>query len=274
MTRLSSSELKDRVISAGVKYLPADQVFYSHFPYKIELSPLFKGLGGVSGKRGCQIDISNPHKARADLDAFNERMEKILRNVEYRDEIKRFVATLPEIEYKTRMGGENNLFYFREPELVIQVVERYKSVINSVTGPINAEHQEVFNERNIIMRDKLYYNQYRYVLEFIGTNAFAEKGAPQLLEVLEALPVGSWRAHKLKSTIAFFKHHGTLTNVKPFHMWTPQPKYGRINRQPYSYPKRAVVVYLSDPETYVYIKLMAGEYITSNHEVMLFDELT
>lgn len=267
MTKLSSAELRKQICSAGIRYLPAEQVFYKSYPYKIELSPRFKGLGGVSGKRGCQIDIADPVRARQKLEEFNMKMERIISNVEYRNEIKNFINRLPNIEYKTRMGGENTLFYFQDPNLVQIIIDRYKDVINSVTGPFNDDHTNVINQSNVVMRDKLYYGMFRYVISFTRTDEFVEKAAPQLLATLEDMDPTTWRAAKLRAALAFHKIHGTLDNVMS----------GRIGRPPFSdiqFPHRAIIVYLSDPQDYVYLKLLAGEYVVSNHEIVLFDELT
>ena len=284
MAKLSSSELYERVVSAGIKYVPAEQVFYTSFPYKVELHPKHrgKGIGGVSGKRSCQIDIANPDKARAELAAFNDRIEKILCNVEYRSEIREFVARLPQCEYKTRMGGENNLFYFRDPDMVMVVVERYKDVINSVTGPLNEVHEDRIGERNVVMRDKLYHNKFRYYLEFERTNEFAENTAPKLLELLNNMKAGTWREHKLTSLMKFHEIHGSVntaaTRTVSQGIFMPSRggnSGGRIYGQGgMDFPPRAVILYLTNPEDYVYIKLIASEHVKSNHELVLFDELT
>jgi len=273
MAKLSSSELRNNITSAGIRYLPAEQVFYRSFPYKVELLPKHrgKGLGGVSGKRSCQIDIANPEKARLELATFNDRIEKILCNVEYRQEIREFVARLPKVEYKTRMGGDNNLFYFRDPELVMVVVDRYKEVINSVTGPINENHEDRIGERNILMRERLYHNKFRYYLEFERSNEFVEQTAPRLLEVLDSMPHTTWREHKLTSMMKYYDNHGTVSAnaMSPRYMIGAQ-----TFPQSMAFPPRAVILYLTDPQDYVYIKLLAAEHIKSSHELVLFDELT
>lgn len=260
MAKLSSDKLREQVLAAGVKYLPADQVFYTHYPYKVELSPKFKGLGGVSGKRGCQIDISDPAKGRQKLAEFNELMNKIFSNVEYRKEIREFVERLPKVEYKTRMGGENNLFYFRDPEIVLILVERYRDIINAITGPLNSEHQEVMDERNILMREKLYYDRYRYVLEFKFCEEFVLT-AKQILDVLHGMAEKSWRAHRLETCIKFYEFHAKqtrLTRALTAPQWSPDK----------------IQLYLTDGNDYIYIKLLSAEFVTSNHELMLFSELT
>lgn len=277
MVKLTSDELRERVIAAGMKYLPADQIFYKHYPYKVELSPKFKGLGGVSGKRGCQIDISDPVKARQKLAEFNEKMDRTLCNVEYRLEIKQFVERLPRAEFKTRMGGENNLFYFRDPELVMILVERYRDVINSVTGPINSEHQDVLDERNIVMREKLYYDRYRYVLEYKFCEEFVNT-ARQIIDYLKDLDAKSWRAHRLETCVRFFEIHSAKTTVArqhPSRIGTPMINsilHGQFTSR--SWAPEKIQLYLADGNDYVYIKLLSAEHVVANHEVMLFDELT
>src|SRR6056297_3242854 len=103
MAVLNSAELREKVQGAGIKYLPSGQIFFQNFPYKVELSPKFKGLGSQR-RRGCQIDISNPERARAALNDFNQKMEKIISNVEHRREIQNYVGRLPQVEYKRRTG--------------------------------------------------------------------------------------------------------------------------------------------------------------------------
>jgi hypothetical protein len=269
MTKSSSADLREQVLAAGIPYLPAEQVFYSDFPYKVELSPKFKGIGGVSGKRGCQIDVSDPVKGRQKLAEFNELMNKIFSNVEYRKEIREYVERLPKAEYKTRMGGENNLFYFRDPQLVMALVERYRDVINSVTGPLSSEHINAMEGVNVVMRDRLYFNRFRYMIEFERTDAFVQNAANQILEYLKSVERDTWRDHKLLSIINFYKVHGSVQGKKTVGIRQPI-----ITNGAYSFPPRSVIIYLTDPNDYIYIKLMAGEYVKKNHEVVLFNELT
>jgi hypothetical protein len=282
MTTLNSADLRERVKSAGIAYLPADQVFYKRFPYKVELSPRFKGMGGVSGKRGCQIDISDPIRARQKLAEFNEMIEKVISNVEYRFSIREFVDRLPKVEYKSRMGGENNLFYLRDPEIVMILIDRYGEVINSVTGPVSEDHQETLDDRNVVMREKLYYDQYRYVLEFPFREDF-EPTAKMILDYLQDLGPERWRASRLDLCIRHFQHHATNGTTSPMAKGRRLPgtrshRLGSPMLQPAVYRptprEEKIFVYLSDPNDYIYIKMMGAEYVISNHEVVLFDELT
>lgn len=258
MTTSSSSNLCETIRSAGIKYIPADRIFYKVFPYKVELSPRFKGLGVISGKTGCQIDVRNTTKARKKLAAFNEKIERLIANVEYRDEIKKFVEQLPTESYKHRLGGENSLFYFTDHEIVKLVCNKYADVINSVTGPINDAHKHVFSESNIVMREHLYYKKFRYVLEFKTSEEFGTKLAPKLMATLDGMSSDTWRAYKLKSVISFYGDP-IITHL------TPVFKAGLAATSQ---------IYLSDPQDYVYLKLMAGHYISDSHEVKLFSELT
>ena len=277
------------MISAGVTYLPAEQVFYSNYPYKVELSPKFKGLGGVSGKRGCQIDVSDPDKARIKLEEFVDKMNKIFVNVECRKEIKEFVERLPRVEYKSRMGGENNLFYFRDPNIVLMLVERYAELINNVTGPISSEHEDVINESNVIMRDHLYYGRFRYLLEFTYSQDFADRAAIQLKDYLKGLDPLTWRAHRLDSCINYYRHAANRATANTNSTTTIMPRGGirsgktrrtrnlivraAVYQHTKSETKRRVQLYLTDGNDYIYIKLLAAEFVLSNHELVLFSEL-
>ncbi len=290
MAVLNSAELREKVQGAGIKYLPSGQIFFQNFPYKVELSPKFKGLGSQR-RRGCQIDINNPERARAALNDFNQKMEKIISNVEHLREIQNYVDRLPQVEYKRRTGGQNNLFYFRDASLVLTLVERYTDVINSVTGPINDNHEVTMDERNILMREKLYYDRYRYMIEFPFSEDFV-KTARSILEHLAEAKDKSWRANRLETCVRHFDLHAaqgttsprsssqkkTLNRPRPLGSpMTSMTRNSLINspykRCSYSAPDK-IQLYLEDGNDYVYIKLMAAEYVLNNHEVVLFDELT
>jgi len=273
MTKLSSSDLRAKIESAGISYLPADQVFYSDFPYKVEMRSkhVGTGLGGSSGKRSCYIDIADPEKARRDLAAFNVRIETILKNVEYRNEIREFVNQLPNVEYKTRIGGDNNLFYFRDSNLVLALVEQYHDVITSVTGPINTKHENRINEKNVLTRNELYYNKFRYCIEFECSNDFVEHSVPRLLQVLNDMDPNSYREKRISNTVRYYEAAKTFTHTRKTILsgLVPFAKKTAISR-----PQGSPLLYLADPHDYVYIKLLTAEHVASNHELVLFDELT
>jgi len=264
MATSSSAELKTQVESAGIAYLPAEQVFYKEFPYKVELSPKFKGLGGVRGKRSCMIDITDPVKGREQLEEFNQKMEKIFKNVEHRNEIREYVSHLPDTEFKARMGGENSLFYFKYPKTVLVLVEKYSDVINSVTGPISSEHENVFRETNLITRTKLYYNHYRYFLEFPFREDFYDT-AQEIYNYLKNLPHKKWRGNRLESCI---RHYETIKGT--------HHKVNIIRSFPFGHVRSGdkIQLYLEDGNDFIYIKMMAAEKVLSSHEVVLVDELT
>lgn len=281
MVNLTSAELRDRIKAAGIKYLPAEQVFYNNYPYKVELSLRFKGMGGVSGFRGCKIPIDNPDRARHKLAEFNEMMEKVISNVEYRNSIREFVNGLPNVEYKCRMGGKNNLFYFREPETVMILIDRYHDVINSVTGPVNKNHQDTMDERNIVMREKLYYGKYRYVLEFPFIDEFVST-ARLIMDYLHGLDKDQWRANRLDTCIDYYNYHaaGGLTGNGRWRRRRTARRLGSpiisttVGLWPAATQKGKIHLYLADGNDYIYIKMLASEFILCDHKVVLFDELT
>lgn len=259
MTRLSLNNLREQVISAGIKYIPAEDYFYTDLLYKVELSPKFKGLGGTSGKRGCMVDISNPAKARTRLAEFNTEIDLILSNAEHRQNICAFVDSLESVVYKSRMGGENNLFYFRDAAPVQALMERYGADINSITGPINDTHIAAIDKNTVVMRDKLYFNKFGFYIELSNTPALFDGVSETVVDFLDTIPAGQHRV----------TNHRELMS----HPAASQFRHMRMPRARHIHPPRNILLYLANGEDYVFLKLMAGEHIRYNHEVMLFADL-
>ena len=254
-------------------FLPADQIYYKKFPYKVELSPVFKGLGPAR-KAACRIDISDPEKARARLEEFvNTTTNKIL-NAEKRLDIIAWVDRLPNVEYKRRMGGENSLFYFRNADLVMALCKEFTSLINSVTGPISATHEAALDDtRNIIMREKLYYDRFRYHVTFTDGRDFFEDCGHKLIEWLDGIEKTRWKAHRLHLMRDHYAYHDAnpglaqpLISQSPFNFTSV-----RTRNWP---PSRPITLFLTQPEDFVYVKLITSGFIIQSHEIALFDELT
>jgi 5'-3' exonuclease len=255
MMSLFSSDLQTQLTAAGITFIPADSIYYTDFFYKVELSPKFEGLGGTTGDRYCTIKLGNPEKALALAAEFKDKIEKLVANIEYRQEICDFISSMPEVEYKSCIGGENNLFYFRDAASVMAVVDRYKSAINRVTGPINSAHTEVIGKDTIVLRNKLYHNKFRYYIEFTHSQDFVDNSLEILDELLNNLSQGSWRDLGLKQLLRFYEQK------------IP------IQRYRMRLPPKTVAVYFEHQDDYIYAKLLTAEYVVSNHEVKLFTEL-
>jgi hypothetical protein len=260
---LSLNELQTQLTSAGVSFIPADSNYYTDFLYKIEFSPKFTGLGGITGDRYCTIKLGNPAKALTDAAEFTNKIEKLVANIAYRQEICDFIESMPETEYKSRTGGENYLFYFRDMVTVTKVVDRYKDMINSVTGPINSAHTAVIGKNTIVLRNKLYHNKFRYYIEFTHNPEFLDNISEPLVELLNTLPQGAWRSLGLKQLIIY--HKESTSGAHTFRNFAPTFRRFR--------PPKTVAVYFKHQDDYIYAKLLSGEYILSNHEVQLFSEL-
>ena len=246
-------------MSAGIKYIPADKSFYTDFQYKVELRPKFKGMGTIGGKRGCTIDVSNPSKARTQLTLFNAQMDKVLTNAEHRQAICEYVDNLQSVTYKSRIGGENNLFYFRDAAHVMAVLDQYGADIISVTGPINDKHAAVIDKCTTIMRDTLYFNKYRVYVEMSPDFVIAGgEDAERLADFISDLPRESYRMMNYKAAIR--KWAQGISN---------RAQWYRVRSQP-----KKIGLHLCDVEDYVYLKLLIGEYIISSREVILFADVS
>lgn len=264
MTQLSSSDLAERVTEAGITYNPADKIFYEHYPYRVELSPKFKGVSTPSKVRVCKIDPSNPAEARLALAAYVEDIEKLIENVEHRQEICDFVTTLPDAEYKMRVGGENSLFYFKTPETVMVVIEKYKDIINTVSGPLNDDHKNALVIPNTAVRPALYFGEFRYYIEFNCGPDFNASIAPQLTAALRLLDNATWRDNGLISLSLEYTPPPSPSSIG----WAR----GRLSRNK-TRKSRTVKLYLSNKDDYVYMKMIGAQYVRENHAVILIDEL-
>ena len=266
MTNLSSSNLVDQIKEAGIKYLPADQIYYKRYPYKVELSPVFKGLGPAR-QAACRIDISNPDKARIKLEEFVQTATNKILNAEKRLDIVSWVDRLPNVEYKRRMGGENSLFYFRNPELVMALCKEFTSLINAVTGPLSERHQDALDDtRNVIMRERLYYDRYRFHITFTDGEDFFRDCGHKLIEWLESIDKCRWKAHRLHLMRDHYQHIADNPGLR-------QAYFKSTRSRPFP-PPRPITLFLTNPEDLVYVKLFTSEYVIQHHEIALFDELT
>lgn len=263
MTASSSSDLVKVITSAGIKYFPADQIFYKQFPYKIELLPKHVGVP-VQQKVGCQIDVRNAKKAREELIKFNNRAMRHIENTEHRDAILHYIKRLPDAQYKKRLGGTNSLYYFKDPALVMLVLDKFGSIIKSVTGPLNSTHESaVAKKDNIVIRDTLYYDKFRYQIQFDCSEKFATDVFGELKGALDALRGETWRGRKIGAMQDFCDNPQNMipnpSNLAHYTNATSMPSH--------------VALYFTDLNDFIYCKLMGAEHVVSSYEVQLFSEL-
>lgn len=267
MATLNSAELAELIKAAGIVYLPVDQIFYKDYPYKVELSPKFKGLD-FQRKVGVMIDTRYPDRARQRMREFEDRLEKIIQNVEKRDEVIQFVTRMPTGSFKRRTGGENSLFYFKETASVVTLIETYPELIKSVSGPINQAHQNVISsDKNVMTRETLYYGKYRYQITFVDSEDFVKTVLDDILNFLAQREPGSWRERRLTTLKGYYEYWNSKIQ-QGYSLTSTTRQAGTIWR-----PRNAAI-YLEDPEDYVYIKMLASEFIVSSQEIILLDELT
>jgi hypothetical protein len=263
MAKLYSSNIAEEIAAAGIAYLPADQIYYSKFMYKVELSPVFKGLG-LTRQSTCRIDITDPAKARQRLEEFVDTTTNKILNAEKRLDILSWVDRLPDVEYKRRVGGENSIFYFRSADSVLALCKEFPSLINSVTGPISKSHQEAFNnDCNTVMRETLYYKRFRYRITLTCSHEFYEQCGNNLIKWLNSVDNTRWKSQRLR----LMQDHLASRAANP-------RLAVHLSRARNSKVSNPITLFLEHPEDFVYVKLITGGYAIQTQEVVLFSELT
>jgi hypothetical protein len=261
MTKLSSTDLVDALSKKGIEYLPSKQIYYERFPYRVTMNPAIPGLG-TSRTMAARIDVTSPERAKQKLEEFVDRIHNGITNAEKRLEMIDWIDRLPDVEYKKRMGGENQLFYFCNPDLVLAMVTQFSSLVESVTGPLNDAHQEHLSsdDDKVVFRSTLYYKKYRYRITFQESSKFYEDCCDELITHLEMLDRKTWKESKLYACRKYYQFNKNSTrSTYPFR---PSPM------------KNPITIYLTDHDQYIYIKLLASEHIIESHKVISTDELT
>lgn len=278
MAILNSAEIHQKLVSAGVNYIPAEQSFYKKYAYKIEISPPFNDVGSSIGKRGIQIDVSDPVRGRVKINEFNIKLEKIFQNVEFRNEFKKYLLdNIPVNDYKSRLGGENLLVYLDNSDYLFMLYEIYASQIKSITGPINKSHQNIIDNKHVILRDKLYFGNFRYQLEFQFCEEFLSD-AKKIQEILLSMPKTAWRASRLDICIGHYtqtrfpKMSQPLKSNSTISIYASGSVFGSATVSP-TIQHDSIKLYLQNREDYVYFKLLAADYLINSHELILYDEL-
>jgi len=244
------NDIIPKLDSAGIKTLPAEQIYYNEFLYKVNFLPKHADVNSIKGYSGCRIEISNTKKGRKQLDEFTTQVNKLFTNADFRDELKEFVKNHTTTKYYTRSDGEGVVFYFKDIAIINILVETYGDMIEQIAGPISQKHVEIIKNQSIILRDSLYHNKFRYMIEFKLNEQFMINIATPLKETLEELPEGTWHSYGLDFSDYLYNTKKLMTR-----------KY------------KSVRIYLTTNEDFIFFKIMGGEFITENHEVVLFNEL-
>lgn len=187
----------------------------------------------------------------------------MIENVKQRNEIVAFLDNLPDITYHVILPRENTIFYFQDPEVVMQLVDQFTHLIKCVTGPVNAQHEIKIKhpDSNVIIRKTLFFRKFQFRIIFNKSDDLINNCLSQINDLLTDMPDGNYQTRKWYVLRLDNSLTGTL--VTPWSLW-------QSRTMPYV---SQATLYLSNPQDFVYIKLLAAEYIHSTQEIMLFDDL-
>lgn len=248
MTKLSSIDLYKQVTNEGVEYLPSDRQFFNTYPWKIIIKPKYPDAG-FGGTAACYLSLRNEKDALKKLNEFSKRVKRTIKNIQQKEAIR---ESLNGFNEKIRWNSEcqRTTLYIKTADDVAWFFERHKNDINSIFGPIGDKHEDELGELNKIVRDRLYYDRYRYKLIFECSSAFLKKCYPSIQKDLNDLDKKAFRWCSLD--------------------WAQSMKRYRPS---FHFDHQNIILFLEDSNDYVYLKLFATDFIKSSHEVILYDEL-
>jgi hypothetical protein len=260
--KLNLAELQEFVKGRGIKFLPAKNTYYDKYLYKVVVD-LPCSLGNVSPttRQFISIDIRKTDYAKAELQKFYERTMNAIDAYGELTVLRTTIeSTLTAPYYRSASDG-CLIFYVREASQIVQLIEMTGVTVHTVTGPITESHATAVQESNVITREKLFYEKYRYVIDFRLNTDFSKNDFPQLLGHLETLDKDTWKFPKMQFVVRHSQSsHGHYHSSHGYSHWIG----GSENVQ----------LYLEDGNDFVYLKMMVPENIAKSREVKLWSELT
>lgn len=259
MTTLSSTEFVDTVKSKGIEYIPSDKMFYSKYYYKLTIGPAKKQLGPHDYSI-CKIVLKTPGQAQAALDAFTRATQDKIDNMKNQVEIEKFLRRFESDQYQFKTNRYKTMVYSNNLEILLALVDKFNCVSNTMLGPINTNHKNMLNNiGNKVLRKTYLYQKYKYRIVIPNTEEFISSTGEQLLSWLSTLPKTAWASTELENAIDYYQAYKTLST--------------KHRSSILSYNDN-IILYLTDHEHYVYVKLLVNRDVIESNEVVLFDELS
>jgi len=231
----------------NIGFKRSSQLFYKKFPYKVRV-PNFRMSWGYNqlGPLG-----GSPTFSRSTYDQLSPD-HHIIRNLLGRVDLwlKQMQLTYKE-EYSIRRESTVNLF-FKDKTIVEAFVAEFKKDVIDVWGPCNDEQLEVMNQdEQVVVKNKLWHNKFRYKLTYLGTTQFRERDAKTVFE------------------------HVSRTNPEDFHL---SPNFRRaVGLAPihgnHIYRWTVCSVYCKEQEDTLLLKLATHESLTKIERCVTFEEL-
>lgn len=250
MTKLTLSDIKNCVAEKNISFEPVNCKFYKKYSYKIEFKNKHQDIKFTSRRRHLYLDLDDLKSCKSSLASFNKDIDKAIENREYSTKLKNNLAQFSQIRYN--WGFSRNIIYIENPETVLEILEKFCHDIKTVSIFID-ESELGKNNNNIVLRKSLFYQKYRFCLEF----KLDFEDALKIKDYLMTLDKNSWTERRLSIILKYHEFHSRFN----------------VQNQYYA-PNDICRVFLENKEDYIYLKILAGECVKSSTEIVLNSELT
>lgn len=180
-------------------------------------------------------------------------------------EITRWLKVHLKCEYRTRHDGHLAV-YLPDLEALSKVFYRYKNEIQTIEAPSNETHRDtMINDLNIIVRDKLFYKDYRYKV----SSYLYRRDMDNWIELLEVCESSfDENSYKLNPTLKnYIQNKMTEQEMQQL---SPSSLFKMRRWVPYS---GTATVYLKEYDDVCTLHMLFKNIITSTTKIVLKSEL-
>jgi hypothetical protein len=221
------------------QYKIAHKMYYKKYPICIRFS-------------------SDEHNGMTGILAWSSSLKKAI-------EIKSWIQENCKGDYRTR-HDYHLAVYLKDIEMLNKIYQQYKKIITSIEAPsTESHHNKMIDDLNITVRDKLFYNEYRYKIKSYLYRADMDQWE-ELIDVIE----GSMEAdsYRMNPMLREYKQNKRLDeDVKSK---SPQSILRMHRWIPYS---GTATVYLKEYDDVCTLHMMFKDIITSTTKIILKSEL-
>jgi hypothetical protein len=180
-------------------------------------------------------------------------------------EIRLWLRKCINFDYRTR-HDYHLAVYLKDIEGLSKIYQRYKKIIDRIEAPANEfHHEKMIDDLNITVRDKLFYNEYRYKIKSFLYRSEMDQWE-ELIDVVESsIDEDSYRMNPM---LREFKQNKQLD--EEVQLKSPQSILRMHRWLPYS---GTATVYLKDYDDVCTLHMMFKDIISSTTKIILKSEL-
>ena len=181
--------------------------------------------------------------------------------------ISKYVSLLIQNQhpYKSRWAGYNFCIYLQSPEAVFDLLNSFGNTVIEIMGPATPSHASLLvNDETTILRDKLYYGEFRYKISMIKYRDRDMKVFGEVHDfILDSFDVNIYRCNSA------LRNYRRLAEID-----SENARKSRSSVYWSNFAWRATgTVYLKNYDDVCLLHLMFKEHIDSSTKIILIEEL-